>query len=307
MTRLQKKCLYAAAGSHLLIMVELLCSGFIKSTPSEDISQHLDMLPVNVVEDALNQGSSAQPPPPSPKPPEVVVPPPPVPVPTPPVPDPPKPEVQPDPPPKPEVVEKPPEDQTPPPEQPVAKPDVPTTKEVKPKTVKPKPPHVVKPNMEVVKVDNTQAQKEAKARAEKAEHEAELQAQKEAQRRANAIRSAMRSIDAKSSTEIELQGNDGASVANYASYVRTIYENAWIAPDNADNDSAIVKVSVTIGRDGNVIESHVIDASGDSKVDHSVKKTLDRVTFVREFPEGMKGSQRTFKINFNLKAKRMLG
>jgi fido (protein-threonine AMPylation protein) len=42
-------------------------------------------------------------------------------------------------------------------------------------------------------------------------------------------------------------------------------------------------------------------------VDHSIQATLDRVTFVAPFPEGAKDSQRTFIINFSLKAKKLLG
>jgi hypothetical protein len=38
-----------------------------------------------------------------------------------------------------------------------------------------------------------------------------------------------------------------------------------------------------------------------------VQRTLDRVTFVAPFPDGAKEKERTFIINFNLKAKRMLG
>ena len=172
----------------------------------------------------------------------------------------------------------------------------------------PKPPkkHEVKVDLKLVKRDNDQAKKEA----EEAQKKAEADAKREAQRRAAAIRSAMSNIrnKATSATDVQLpQGDSSAATANYASVVRSIYENAWIAPDNADNDDAIVKVSVTIARDGHVISSHIVNASGDSKVDRSVRGTLDRVTFVREFPEGMRGAEKTFIINFNLKAKRMLG
>jgi hypothetical protein len=40
-------------------------------------------------------------------------------------------------------------------------------------------------------------------------------------------------------------------------------------------------------------------------VDKSVQRTLDRVTFIAPFPEGAKDKQRTYTINFNLKAKRL--
>jgi hypothetical protein len=42
-------------------------------------------------------------------------------------------------------------------------------------------------------------------------------------------------------------------------------------------------------------------------VDASVQRTLDRVKFIAPFPEGATEKERTYIINFNLKAKRMLG
>ena len=36
MTRLPKKCLIAAAGTHLLVVVTIFCSGFIRPTPKPD-------------------------------------------------------------------------------------------------------------------------------------------------------------------------------------------------------------------------------------------------------------------------------
>ncbi len=289
MTRLQKKCLIAAAATHLLVVVVLLCSGFITSKPKADNTQVLDMIPPTVLENVLNSGvQGAQPPPPTPKPPEPT---PPTPVPT---PEPPKPVVVPRPEPKPEPV-KPVED-----EKPVEKPDF---EKPKPKPVK----HDIKPDLTVVKRDPKKVADDAAAAAEAAKAE---KAAREAKRKAaEAFKSAVRNISdkASSATDVELpHGDSSAAAANYASVVRSIYEHAWIAPDNADNDDAIVKVSVTIARDGRVISSSIQNRSGDSKVDNSIQRTLDRVNFVREFPDGMRGSEKTFIINFNLKAKRML-
>ena len=82
MTRLQKKCLIAVTGTHLLLVVALLCSGFIRPRPKVDDSQVLEVIPKNLIDAALNSGvRGAQPPPPAIKPPE----------PQPPTPEPPKP------------------------------------------------------------------------------------------------------------------------------------------------------------------------------------------------------------------------
>jgi TonB family protein len=70
-------------------------------------------------------------------------------------------------------------------------------------------------------------------------------------------------------------------------------------------DDPITKVTVTISRDGTVISSRIMNRSGDSQMDASVQRVLDRVTTVgRPFPEGVKDSELTYIIPFNLKAKR---
>jgi TonB family protein len=287
MTRLQKKCLIAAAGTHLLVVVVLLCSGFITSAPKQDDTQVLVILPSDVMFNVPNSGAKNAPtPPPTPviKPPE----------PTPPIPDPPKPVVTPPAPVK--VVEpvKPPE-------------DVKLVKDPEISIPPPKPPkqHVIKVNKELVTVDNRQAQKEAAAAAEKAAREEKrLRDQK-----LKAIRDIARNVKDSSSaaTTVDMPGASSVSYANYASYVKTIYERAWTPPDDTTSDDAVVKVSVTISRDGSVATSRIINPSGDKRVDASVQRTLDHIDFIREFPDGAKEKEKTFIINFNLKAKRMLG
>jgi len=95
--------------------------------------------------------------------------------------------------------------------------------------------------------------------------------------------------------------------SDYAAVVKERYATAWNPASDTASDDAIAKVSVTIGRDGAVISSRILNPSGDASVDRSVQRTLDRVTFVAPFPDGAKEKERTFIINFNLKAKRMLG
>ncbi|MGH7952956.1 MAG: TonB family protein, partial [Limisphaerales bacterium] len=106
---------------------------------------------------------------------------------------------------------------------------------------------------------------------------------------------------------VDMPGNSTAAYANYADVVKSIYEQAWVPPDNTDNDEANTKVRVTIASDGTVVSARIITPSDDSKVDASVQRTLERVTFIAPFPEGAAEKERTYIINFNLKAKRMLG
>jgi TolA protein len=135
------------------------------------------------------------------------------------------------------------------------------------------------------------------------------EAAKEAKQRAKAIAAAARAIkeNASSATTVEMPGTGSVSYANYASVVKSVYDRAWTPPDDMSGDDANTKVSVTIGSDGTVISSRIIEKSGDERVDASVQRALDRVNFVAPFPDGAKEKERTFIINFNPQAKRMLG
>ena len=68
-----------------------------------------------------------------------------------------------------------------------------------------------------------------------------------------------------------------------------------------------MKVKVVIARDGSVITDAILKRSGIPALDKSVENALNRVRQLPPFPEGAKDAQRTFIINFNLKAKRLLG
>jgi TonB family protein len=102
-------------------------------------------------------------------------------------------------------------------------------------------------------------------------------------------------------------GGGGPAYAGYASLVQKVYLDAWIAPDDTKDDAAITKARVTIANDGRVISADIISRSGDSQMDTSVQRTLDRVPSVgRPFPEGVKDKQRTYILKFDLKVKRGL-
>ncbi len=282
MNRLQKKCLIATAGFHLLLVVILLVGpGFFSSAPQTDDVPVLTVIPDKLIDAAFSGGvKNPQPPPAQP----VVKPP--------------------EPPPQPTPVVKPPEPVKPPDPTPVKPPPQPAPDELTP-VVKPvkTPPREVKPEFVPVKrvVPKTPDTSEA-------DNQAKLQKQQR-DARLKAIANATRAITANASaaTEVEMPGNSTESYASYASVVKTIYERAWTPPEDTSSDDANTRVSVTIGRDGTVISSRILDRSGDARVDASVQRTLNRVTFIRPFPDGAKDKERTFIINFNLKAKRMLG
>ena len=68
MNRLQKKCVIATAGVHLLLLVILIVGpAFFEPRPKADDMQVLDVIPANLIDAAFNSGvRDAQPPPPAP-------------------------------------------------------------------------------------------------------------------------------------------------------------------------------------------------------------------------------------------------
>jgi TonB family protein len=129
------------------------------------------------------------------------------------------------------------------------------------------------------------------------------------QRQARAIRSALRNLKSNLTpgTVVDMPGNSGgAAYASYRDAIASIYYEAWAPPGAADNEEANTRVSVTIANDGTVITARIVTPSGDAKVDASIQRTLERVTFIAPFPKGAVEKERNYIINFNLKAKRML-
>jgi TonB family protein len=280
MNRLQKKCVLATAGFHLLLLVILLVGpAFFWAKEKEDDTPVLDMIPANLVDSATTGVRSAEPPPPAP----AVTPPQPTPT----------------PPPQPAPVVTPP---TPAPE-----PEKEKVEAVKPpkETVKPDLTPIEKPSrtrptpqINLKLTERTVTKSTATARPAPA-----------APDNSRAINSALRALrnNLSSSTTIEMPGNSSASAANYAQVVKSVYEQAWTPPDDTASDDADIKVRVTIASDGSVISARIVSPSGDAKVDRSIRSTLERVQFIAPFPSGTLDKERSYIINFNLKSKRLLG
>jgi TonB family protein len=114
--------------------------------------------------------------------------------------------------------------------------------------------------------------------------------------------------NASGATAIEtVGGGDGSPAAlNYAALVKDIYENAWDLPQGTSSDDAITKARITIASDGSVVAARIVRPSGDAQVDRSVQRTLDSVSSIAPFPEGSRDKQRTYILNFSLKAKKGL-
>ncbi len=287
MTRLQKKCLIAAAGAHLLVLVAVLCSGFIRPTPPPDNTSLLDVIPANLVDAALNSGvKSATPPPmaiPQPPSPPVQQ--------TPPTPTPPPPAPKP-----PTLVER---------VERMLTPDKPPVDDTKPAdNPTPKPPKTHKIDVDLTPVVHNVSKATDQKRRASSQGTKTLAGPAPQGIATEAARSIKE--NASTSTTVEMPGTSSVSYANYASAVKSIYDQSWNDPENVANDTSDVHVSVTIASDGHVISSRIVTPSGDSNMDDSVQRTLDRVTFIAPFPDGATEKERTFLIRFNLKAKRML-
>ena len=273
MNRLQIKCLMIFAGGHLLLLLILIVGpAFFNPTPKPDDSQVLDVIPANLIDAAFNSGvKNAQPPAPTP----IIQPPQPQ-----PIPPAPKPVMTP----APTFAQRVENFFTPEP-----KPDLtPDEKNPPPKKIELTP--VVR---NVPKNSATQNQQDNSKQQKLRQQEIQ-----------NAIRNLKNNFTV--STTVDMPGDSSVAYANYASVVKSVYDQAWTLPDTVANDDENVKVSVTIASDGTVVTAHIITPSGDSPVDSTVQRTLDRVQFIAPFPSGTTDKERTYIINFNPKAKRTL-
>lgn len=101
-------------------------------------------------------------------------------------------------------------------------------------------------------------------------------------------------------------GGDGPAMSNYRDYISTIYNNAW-HPDTITGHPVTV-VEVVISRDGTIKSSSITRASGNSAMDKSVQRALDRVTRsgVRPFPSESTDSQCSYRIKFDPETKESL-
>ena len=158
----------------------------------------------------------------------------------------------------------------------------------KPKPIPPKPKPKPKPK---IKVNLNSNVRKPDARNTKA--------QKEAAKQREALNRSLNKLDTKLSdrTAVNVPLGRYAS-ANYESLIRRKYMDATIHPGAISGDP-VVKVRLVIARNGRVISARVTSQSGLASWDRAVQKALDRVKFIKPFPESMKGSQQTFNLNFN--------
>lgn len=291
MNRFQQKCFFASAGFHLLLVVILLVGpAFLSSKSKSDNSPILDVIPGKLIDAAFSGGGNpnAKPPPPAP-------------------PAPPAPQVaQPAPAPEPPKVREPEPPPKPVEEVKSAKPD-PNSMETSDDHKRKKPEVSTTPVTRKADTGKT-----AKTPSTTTSTDNEDRRLADARRHAaDLIGATARSLRNDVAPGVTIEefgpGGGGPAYASYDGVVQSIYWHAWTPPEDTASDAAITMATVTIESDGTVLSARIITPSGDAGVDKSVQRTLERVTFVAKFPEGAKDKQRTYKIKFDLKAKRLTG
>ena len=172
---------------------------------------------------------------------------------------------------------------------PTRAPAPPKPKQPEPKKVQPKPKPKPKPIPPKPKIKVNLNSNVRKPDAQKKE------SQKEAAKRQTALNKLQTKLSGRTSVNVPL---GRYASANYESLIRRKYMDATVHP-GALNGDPIVQVRLVIARNGRILSARVTGKSGVASWDRSVQKALDRVKFIKPFPESMKGSQQTFNLNFN--------
>ena len=279
MNRLQQKCLVAALGFHLLMVVILLIGpAFLARNDKSDNRPLIDFVPLKTIDEALSGGGNpnARPPVPQPQAPA------------------PQPRVQ---------------APAPQPEPQVRQPAPPKTAEREPDALPAKltrklPDVSLKPKQRAM--DQSSSKKAATKSASTSDADNRLALVAKAAQQA--ARSLQQNVSGSTPVDVPAgPGGGGASYANFFDAVKKIYFDAWIAPDGAADEDASVEASVTIARNGDVVSSRIVKTSGNAAVDQSVLATLNRVRRAVPLPDGVKEEQRIVPIKFNARATRGSG
>jgi TonB family protein len=202
--------------------------------------------------------------------------------------------------------------------------EAPVKKETK-KTKEPEPPPAkTAPTKSTVKIADTKtlisrkSEEDAKAKqkAETEERALSVAAAKAAQQahlqRVAKMKAILGGIPGGLSSPVDIHidaggGPNAAAFLDYGQMMVRIYEQMWLVPANLNDSLSIVSVTVTVARNGRVLKSQLLKPSGNSAIDKSVGETLQKVIQFEPFPASFRESQKTFNIDFNLKAKRNTG
>jgi TonB family protein len=176
-----------------------------------------------------------------------------------------------------------------------------------PKTEIPKDPPKTTPKQAPIQLTPIDKSASAKTKTQNDKPKADPKAaQKELAKQIGKIRENMRQ-GFNSGTAVEVSGPGGEAYASYRSFVFAAYDNAWQVQPDIANEESVVIARVVIHRSGKVLSAEITQRSGNSLIDKSVRRALDEVTKLPEFPPTTRDQERTFVIEFSLKAKRLIG
>jgi periplasmic protein TonB len=287
MNRLQKKCVIASGIAHAtLVLVLLVGPAFLGSDdPTIDAKDIIDFIPFKTIEQNMTGGGNpnvAQ-----------VIPAPAPPPPAPPTPPPPAPRVE-------------QHDPTPEPPKPA------------PREVQPVAHDVPKPDPDALerskpKISLTQITRNTSTARNSDTAKAQRDRERAAARqRAEGIDRAISAISTGASGSVrvdELRGPGGGGIpyAGFNQALVSTYMRAWLVPADLANSNAKVVAKITLSRNGDVISARIERSSGNSDLDESVRRALDKVSYVAPLPEGTKETQKTFWLEFDPRAKRLMG
>jgi TonB family protein len=159
-------------------------------------------------------------------------------------------------------------------------------KKVEPLKPKPK----IKVNLTPVnsRPDSKQVEQNERARAEAAR-------KKQAQDKRN--EQTLNNIRSQLSDSTEVIVSQGNLKADYQAMIERTYRQAWVS-HQIIGGNPVVKIKITVRRDGAVIGHSIVKNSGFKEADLAVAKVIERVRKFEPFYAGMKGRQQTFDINF---------
>jgi TonB family protein len=291
MTRLQKKCFVFSACLHGLLAGIVFCSAAFRTRPEPEDLQVLSMIPASLLDRAGGAGGGTPAPrTPAPLPPAAVAP-------------------------EPAAVvvkhvEAPkPREETPAPRPSPRPPPVET----------PDPPHdtqnaqrAAKPVHEI-HVSYATASSVKKKQTENAETSASSPASE--QKRLKQVESSLSQLASgvqtsgadKTIVDVSNIGGGGESFANYREAIYSIYYHGWITQDSVADQVGGPVARIVVARDGSVLSAELVTPSGDRLLDKSVERVLRLVTKLPPFPKDARDEERTFRIRFNLDAKKASG
>ena len=79
---------------------------------------------------------------------------------------------------------------------------------------------------------------------------------------------------------------------------QAVIDNPALVNEDPYDKGWLVKIKITVRRDGTVIGHSIVKKSGLREADLAVEKVIERVRKFEPFYAGMKGQQQTFDINF---------